>query len=45
MNLLVDSADKSIVDVFQQEIAERFFQIIVKSLKLKQFPLWGYKIN
>lgn len=25
MNLLVDSADKSIVDVFQQEIAEKIF--------------------
>ena len=41
MNLLVDSADKSIVDVFQQEIAERFFQIIVKSLKLKTISVMG----
>lgn len=41
MNLLVDSADKSIVDVFQQEIAERFFQIIVKSLKLQTISVMG----
>lgn len=30
---LVNSADKSIIEVFQQEIAERFFQIIVRNLK------------
>ena len=29
MNLLVDSADKSIVDVFQQEIAERFSKLLL----------------
>lgn len=33
INLLGDTADKSIVDVFQQEMAERFFQIVVKVLK------------
>lgn len=33
IDLLVDSADKSIVEVFQQEVAERFFQLIVKVLK------------
>lgn len=33
MDLLTDLADRLIVDVFQQEIAERFFQIIVKMLK------------
>lgn len=32
-DVLVDCAEKSVVDVFQQEIAERFFQAIVKSLK------------
>ncbi|KAL6451209.1 RCY1 Recyclin-1 [Candida maltosa Xu316] len=41
MNLLVDSADKSIVDVFQQEIAERFFQIIVKLLKTQTISTTG----
>lgn len=33
IDLLVDSAEKSIVDVFQQEVAERFFQTSVKVLK------------
>lgn len=33
IDLLVDSAEKSIVEVFQQEVAERFFQLIVKVLK------------
>lgn len=33
IDLLVDSADKLIVEVFQQEVAERFFQLIVKVLK------------
>lgn len=33
MELLVDLADRLIVDVFQQEIAERYFQILVKVLK------------
>lgn len=33
IDLLVDCADKSIVEVFQQEVAERFFQVIVKVLK------------
>lgn len=32
-DVLVDCAEKSVVEVFQQEIAERFFQAIVKSLK------------
>ena len=41
MNLLVDSADKSIVDVFQQEIAERFFQVIVKMLKTQTISTTG----
>lgn len=33
IDLLVDCADKPIVEVFQQEVAERFFQVIVKCLK------------
>lgn len=33
IDLLVGSTDKSIVEVFQQEIAERFFQLLVKTLK------------
>ncbi|KAI5967964.1 RCY1 [Candida margitis] len=41
MNLLVDSADKSVVDVFQQEIAERFFQVIVKLLKKRTISVTG----
>ena len=41
MNLLVDSADKSVVDVFQQEIAERFFQVIVKLLKKRMISVAG----
>lgn len=32
-DLLVGCADKSVVDVFQQELAERFFQVIVKTIK------------
>lgn len=41
IDLLVDCADKSIVEVFQQEIAERFFQIIVKSLKKSTISVNG----
>lgn len=33
IDLLVDTADKSVVEIFQQEVAERFFQIIVKLMK------------
>lgn len=33
IDLLVDSADKSVVEIFQQEVAERFFQAIVKLMK------------
>lgn len=32
-DLLVGCTEKSIVDVFQQELAERFFQVIVKTIK------------
>ncbi|CAH6718819.1 recyclin-1 [[Candida] jaroonii] len=32
-DLLVGCADKSVIDVFQQELAERFFQVIVKIIK------------
>lgn len=41
INLLGDSADKSIVDVFQQEMAERFFQIVVKILKASTISVVG----
>lgn len=41
IDLLVDSADKSIVEVFQQEIAERFFQIIVKTMKKSTISVNG----
>lgn len=41
IDLLVGSADKSIVEVFQQEIAERFFQIIVKTLKKSTISVAG----
>lgn len=41
IDLLVDSADKSIVEVFQQEVAERFFQIIVKVLKRSTISVSG----
>lgn len=33
IDLLVDAADKSVVEIFQQEVAERFFQVIVKLMK------------
>lgn len=41
MDLLVDSADRLIVEVFQQEVAERFFQIIVKVLKRSTISVDG----
>lgn len=41
IDLLVGSADKSIVEVFHQEIAERFFQIIVKILKKSTISVAG----
>ncbi|KAK6458811.1 F-box protein: endocytic membrane traffic, recycling recycling 1 [Scheffersomyces xylosifermentans] len=41
IDLLGDGADISIVEVFQQEIAERFFQIIVKSLKKSTISVTG----
>lgn len=41
IDLLVDCADKSIVDVFQQELSERFFQIIVKLLKKSTISVNG----
>lgn len=40
-DLLLDSADKSIVEVFQQEVAERFFQLIVKVLKRSTISVDG----
>ncbi|KAM9938774.1 hypothetical protein OXX80_001727 [Metschnikowia pulcherrima] len=41
IDLLVGSAEKSIVEVFQQEVAERFFQAIVKSLKRSTVSVEG----
>ncbi|CAK9435345.1 uncharacterized protein LODBEIA_P56900 [Lodderomyces beijingensis] len=41
MNLLVDSAEGSVVDVFQQELAERFFQTVVKVLKGRTVSMIG----
>ncbi|EGW31997.1 uncharacterized protein SPAPADRAFT_152318 [Spathaspora passalidarum NRRL Y-27907] len=42
MNLLIDNnIEKSIIDVFQQEIAERFFQIIVKTIKSQTVSVEG----
>lgn len=33
INLLNGSTEKGIIDIFQQEIGERFFQVIVKNIK------------
>lgn len=41
IDLLVGSTDKSIVEVFQQEIAERFFQLLVKTLKRSTISVSG----
>lgn len=41
IDLLVDCADKPIVEVFQQEVAERFFQVIVKCLKRSTISVGG----
>lgn len=41
MDLLTGSADKSVVDVFQQEIAERFFQTVVKLIKKRSISVLG----
>lgn len=41
IDLLVDSAEKSIIEVFQQEVAERFFQLIVKVLKRSTISVDG----
>lgn len=41
IDLLTDSAEKSIVEVFQQEVAERFFQVIVKVLKRSTISVDG----
>lgn len=41
IDLLVDSAEKPIVEVFQQEVAERFFQDIVKVLKRSTISVDG----
>lgn len=40
-DVLVDCAEKSVVEVFQQEIAERFFQEIVKNLKKLTISVTG----
>ncbi|OBA22186.1 hypothetical protein METBIDRAFT_77647 [Metschnikowia bicuspidata var. bicuspidata NRRL YB-4993] len=41
IDLLVGSADKSIIEVFQQEVCERFFQAIVKLLKRSTISVEG----
>lgn len=41
IDLLVDAAEKSVVEVFQQEVAERFFQVIVKVLKRSTISVDG----
>lgn len=41
IDLLVDCAERSIVEVFQQEVAERFFQAIVKCLKRSTISVDG----
>lgn len=41
IDLLTDSAERSIVEVFQQEVAERFFQVIVKVLKRSTISVDG----
>ncbi|KAH3687019.1 hypothetical protein WICPIJ_001991 [Wickerhamomyces pijperi] len=41
INLLNGSTEKGIIDVFQQEIGERFFQIIVKNIKKRQVSTDG----
>lgn len=41
IDLLLGSADKSIIEVFQQEVAERFFQAIVKLLKRSTISVEG----
>lgn len=40
-DLLVGSAERSVVEVFQQEIAERFFQLIAKILKKSTISVDG----
>ncbi|CAH2351225.1 recyclin-1 [[Candida] railenensis] len=41
IDLLVGCTDKSIVEVFQKEISERFFQLIVKTLKKSTISVNG----
>lgn len=41
INLLNGSTEKGIIDVFQQEIGERFFRIIVKNIKKRQISTDG----
>ncbi|CDR40086.1 CYFA0S04e03290g1_1 [Cyberlindnera fabianii] len=41
INLLNGSTEKGVIDVFQQEIGERFFQIIVKNIKKRQISTNG----
>jgi recyclin-1 len=41
INLLNGSTEKGIIDVFQQEIGERFFQVIVKNIKKRQVSTTG----
>lgn len=41
IDLLVGCTDNSVVEVFQQEIAERFFQLLTKSLKKSTISVAG----
>lgn len=41
INLLNGSTEKGVIDVFQQEIGERFFQVIVKNIKKRQISTNG----
>lgn len=41
MNLLNGSTEKGIIDIFQQEIGERFFQVIVKNIKKRIISTTG----
>lgn len=41
INLLNGSTEKGIIDIFQQEIGERFFQVIVKNIKKRIISTTG----
>lgn len=41
INFLNGSTEKGVIDVFQQEVGERFFQVIVKNIKKRQISTNG----